>query len=70
VGSGLGAGWHRRAIFSDSVYFVALLAEVHTLENDEGMRERKEMLWIRIPYLICIPRVKSCCVAGLLGLLH
>jgi hypothetical protein len=41
------------------VYIMVLLAEVHTLENDKGMHEGKEMLEIRIPYLICILRVES-----------
>jgi hypothetical protein len=49
---------------------MVLLAEVHTLKSDKGMHKRKEMLGIRIPYLVCIPRVESCRIAGLLGLLH
>jgi hypothetical protein len=35
---------------------------VHTLKRDKGMHQRKEMLGIRIPYLVCIPRgVMSYC---------
>jgi hypothetical protein len=49
---------------------MVLLAKVHTLKNDKRMRERKEMMGIRIPYLILTPHVESRRVAGLLGLLH
>jgi hypothetical protein len=51
------------------VCIVVLLAKVHTLKKDKGMHERKKMLGIRIPYLICIPRVESRHVVDLLGLL-
>jgi hypothetical protein len=50
------------------VCIVVLLAEVHTLKGDNGVRKRKEMPGIRIPYLICVHCVESCCVAGSLGL--
>jgi hypothetical protein len=49
---------------------MVLLAEVCTLKSDKGMHKRKEMLGIRIPYLVCIPRMESCRIADLLGLLH
>jgi hypothetical protein len=51
------------------VGIVVLLAEVRTLKSDKGLHKRKEMLGIRIPYLVCVPR-ESCRIAGLLGLLH
>jgi hypothetical protein len=31
------------------------------------MRKRKEMLGIRIPYLVCVPRMELRRIAGLLG---
>jgi hypothetical protein len=34
------------------ICIVVLLSEVHTLKNDKGLHKRKEMLGIRIPYLI------------------
>jgi hypothetical protein len=34
------------------ICIVVLLAEVHTLKDNKGMRKRKEMLGIEIPYLI------------------
>jgi hypothetical protein len=40
---------------------MALLAIVHTLKNDKGMRREKEMLRIGISYMICIPHTESCC---------
>jgi hypothetical protein len=49
------------------VCIVVLLAEVHTLKDDKGMRKRKEMLGIRIPYLICVPCEKLRHVASSLG---
>jgi hypothetical protein len=42
------------------VCIVVLLAEVRTLKGDKGMHNKKEMLGIRIPYLVCIPHVESC----------
>jgi hypothetical protein len=52
------------------VCIMVLLAKVHTLKNDKGMHKRKEMLGIRIPYLVCVPRMELRRIAGLLGLLH
>jgi hypothetical protein len=52
------------------ICIMVLLDEVYTLKDDKGMRKRKEMLGIRIPYLICVPRAESRRVAGSLGLLH
>jgi hypothetical protein len=52
------------------VGIVVLLAEVRTLKSDKGLHKRKEMLGNRIPYLVCVPRVESCRIVGLLGLLH
>jgi hypothetical protein len=49
---------------------MVLLAKVHTLKSDKGMHKRKEMLGIRIPYLVCVPRMELRRIAGLLGLLH
>jgi hypothetical protein len=49
---------------------VVLLADVRTLKSDKGMHKRKEMLVIRIPYMVCIPCMESCRIAGLLGLLR
>jgi hypothetical protein len=48
---------------------MVLLAEVHTLKNDNGVRKRREMLGIRIPYLIFVSHVEPCRVASLLMLL-
>jgi hypothetical protein len=52
------------------ICIVVLLSEVHTLKNHKGLHKRKEMLGIRIPYLIRVPHAESCHVAGSLGLLH
>jgi hypothetical protein len=52
------------------VYIVVLLADVRTLKSDKGMHKRKEMLGIRIPYLVCVPHMMSHRTAGLLVLLH
>jgi hypothetical protein len=45
------------------------LAKMCTFRSDKGMHEKKT-LGIRVPYLICIPRMELSRVVGLLGLLH
>jgi hypothetical protein len=52
------------------VCIVVLLAEMRTLKSDKEMHQRKEMLGIRIPYLVCIPRVESHRITSLLWLLR
>jgi hypothetical protein len=52
------------------IILLGLRTANNTLKSDKGMHKRIEMLGIRIPYLVCIPRMESCHIAGLLGLVH
>jgi hypothetical protein len=46
---------------------MVLLAKVRTLENDKGMHKTKEMLGVRIPYLVCVPYMESCVLLACWG---
>jgi hypothetical protein len=48
------------------ISIMVLLDEMRTLKSGKGTRKIKRILWIRIPYMVCIPCMELRRVAGLL----